>query len=379
MNKEKINLVPLTKNQKELIAALRSPDLDIVGIFGPSGTGKSYISLLYGIESLMNNKYERIVLIRPVYELSTGRNYTITELHNTYNEIVLTYVRDIISDNKTYQLFKKFLDEEKISIVDPSLLIGRTFNRSFIFIDDTQFLPPVVITEALIRIGNESKLVIAGDPLFKPNNSTNSALLARELILGEERSMVIDLGTKDIVRPGAKIGFKLYLEMMLRQRKLNNVESHAKEVILSYSPDADIITVFATRDFKKDHNIKNSPDILIITKEEFLGRIIGKKGERIEKIQNELKMFVRATSLTNDLKNILIALHPLGWINKHIVDLDIIGPNLEVKVNISEIGAFIGQRGTYIRFLDKCLKKLLGIGIIVEGVERKEEKTKKRK
>ncbi len=379
MIEEKIKLTPLTKNQKELIAALRSTDLDIVGIFGPSGTGKSYISLLYGIESLINKKYERLVLIRPIYELSTHKSYTITELREIYNDIILTYVRDILTDDKNYKVFKSFVNNKKIIIVDPNLLIGRTFNDSFIFIDDVQFLPPTIITEALIRMGNNSKLVIAGDPLFKQTDIANTALLARELILGEERSMVIDLGTKDIIRPGAKIGFKLYLEMILRQRELNDIEEKAKEIILSYSPDADIITVFSTKDLKKNHNIRNSPDILIISKEEFLGRIIGKGGERIEKIQNELKLFVRATALTSDLKNILIALHPLGWINKHILDLDIIGPNLEVKVNITEMGAFIGQKGAYIRFLDKCFRKLLGIGIIVEGVEKREEKTKKRK
>ncbi|RLF08664.1 MAG: PhoH family protein [Thermoprotei archaeon] len=374
-----IEIKPLTPNQKKFLAALKSPEVDILGVFGPSGTGKSYMSLLYGLKSVVEGRYSKLVLMRPVSETLTGKSYSIIDLKETYNEIVLTYVRDILPSPHTDDVLDSLIREKRFVIIDPNLLTGRTFNNSFIFIDDAQFLSSRVITEALVRMGTNSKLVIAGDPLFVCPNGTNNAILIRELILGEKESLVIDLGTKDIVRPGAKIGFKLYLEMMLRQRKLNEVEEHAKDVILTFSPDADIVTVFSTDELKKELNIKNSPDILVISKEEFLGRIIGKGGERIEKIQEELKMFLRAASLSPDLKNILVALHPLGWISKHIFDLDIIGPYLEVKVNFAEMGAFIGQKGSYVRFLDKCFRKLLGIGIIVKGVEKKSNQKSKRK
>jgi Phosphate starvation-inducible protein PhoH, predicted ATPase len=62
--------------------------------------------------------------------------------------------------------------------------------------------------------------------------------------------------------------------------------------------------------------------------------------------------------------------HPVGWISKHIVDVDFAGPELLVQVKRSEFGAFIGHRGAYVRLIDRVMRRLLGIG--VRAVEAEE-------
>ncbi|RLE85256.1 MAG: PhoH family protein [Thermoprotei archaeon] len=374
------NVKPLTENQKKMIAALESKDADVVGVFGPSGTGKSFITCLYGIKAIKEDKYSRFVIIRPVIELNTGKRYSSVELGNTYYEMASAYLYDILSLHVNVSELKNLLAEKKIMLADPNFLSGRTFDNSLVFLDDAQFLPERCVSESLIRIGRDSKLVIAGDPVFQlAEENRNTAVLARELILGEERAIVVDLGIKDIVRPGAKRGFKLSLEMRLRKRELNEEEKKILNTAYVHAPDAEIITVFYVKDLKERYKLNKVPDALIISKEGYLGRLIGKNGERINKMQDEIGLFLRSVELTEDLSSIVVALHPLGWIEKHILDLDIVGPNLEIEVNSREFGPFVGQKGVHVRFLDECLRGLLGIGIRARpGEVKTKRKTRKK-
>jgi phosphate starvation-inducible protein PhoH len=65
----------------------------------------------------------------------------------------------------------------------------------------------------LIRLGRGSRLMVAGDPIFQrpAGVEKDGASLLREALLGEEKAEVVDLGVKDIVRPGARRGIKLAL------------------------------------------------------------------------------------------------------------------------------------------------------------------------
>ena len=356
------NVKPLTENQKKLVAALGSKDADIVGVFGPSGTGKSFLTCLYSIKAVKDNVYSRFIIIRPVIELETGKRYSSVELRDTYYNIVAAYLYDILGTYIEVSELKSLVSEGKIVLADPNFLSGRTFDNAMVFLDDVQFLSETCISEALIRVGRNSKLVIAGDPVFQVTEK-NTAVIARDLILGEDRAIVIDLGIKDIVRPGAKRGFRLSLEMRLRRRELSEEERKILETIYVHAPDTEVITVFYTKNIKEMFNLDKVPDALIISKEGYLGRLIGKNGERINKIQEETGLFLRAVELTEDLSNIVVSLHPLGWIEKHILNLDIIGPNLEIEISNREFGSFMGQRGAHVRFLNECMKRLLGIGI----------------
>jgi phosphate starvation-inducible protein PhoH len=135
-------------------------------------------------------------------------------------------------------------------------------------------------------MGRNSRLVIAGDPIFQRTSEPgrDGATLAREILLGEETAVVVDLGVKDIVRPGARRGVKLLLELQMRKRVLDEVEKKVKDTAKVYAPDADIVTVVNLTDAKKKWEItsEHAPDALVVVKEGHLGRIIGVKGERIQ-------------------------------------------------------------------------------------------------
>ncbi len=376
-------LKPMSPGQEEMLEALTSDEYEIVGLFGPTGSGKSLFSVLYGIDAVLKGKYRRLIISRPVVDVVTGKELTAQDLGEQYYEIASAYLKDILSGFVDWEKIEELMREGKVVLADTHYLRGRTFDDSIIFLDDAQNIPPESSIEILMRIGRNSKFIIAGDPVFqKPHGmERDGATVMREVLIGEEKAKVVDLGLKDIVRPGARRGIRLLIELRMRNRPLNEVEKRVIEAARIYAPDADVITVVEFIDAKKQFNItaEHVPDALILVKEGYLGRLVGRGGERIQKIEEDTELRLRAVELTLDFSNIIRAIHPVSWIYKHIVDVDFEGPYLAVKVRSSEFGAFVGQRGFHVKFLDAVFKKLLGVGVKAYEVVEEERRRKRRK
>ncbi len=377
-------LKPMSPGQEEMLKALTSDEYEIVGLFGPTGSGKSLFSILYGIDAVMEGKYKRFILSRPVIDVATGRELTAQELGPQYYEIAMTYLKDILAGFIEWSEVERLIKEGKIMFADTHYLRGRTFDDSVIFLDDAQNVPPESSVEIMMRIGRNSKFIIAGDPVFqKPQGlERDGATVIREVLMGEESAKVVDLGLKDIVRPGARRGIRLLIEMRMRNRPLNEAERRVIEAARIYAPDADVITVVEFVDAKKQFQItaEHVPDALIVVKEGYLGRLVGRGGERIQKIEQDTELRLRAVELTLDFTNIIRAVHPVSWIHKHIVDVDFQGPYLAVKVRSDEFGAFVGQRGFHVKFIDAVFRKLMGVGVrAYEVVEEEEERRRRRR
>ncbi len=376
-------LKPLSPGQEEMLRALKDDTVEVVGLFGPTGSGKSLFSVLYGIDAVIQGKYRRLIISRPVVDIVTGRELTTQDLGPQYYEIASAYLKDILSGFIDWKKIEELVNEGKLLFADTHYLRGRTFDDSVIFLDDSQNVPPESSIEILMRIGRNSKFIIAGDPVFQKLHGIerDGATIIREVLLGEENSKVVDLGLKDIIRPGAKRGIRLMIEMKMRNRPLNDIEKRIIDTAQIYAPDADIITVVEFLEEKKKFEIKseNVPDALIIVKENYLGRLVGRGGERIQKIEEDTELLLRGVELTLDFTNLIRAVHPVSWIHKHIVDVDFEGPFLAIKVSSNEFGAFVGQRGFHVKFIDSIFKKLLGIGVKVYEVEAKKRQRGKRK
>ncbi|MCE4616611.1 MAG: PhoH family protein [Aeropyrum sp.] len=367
-------LEPKSSGQADLKDALNS-SLDLVGVFGPSGTGKSLFSLLYGVQSIARGEYKKLVLARPVIDVVTGGEITVSSDPDTYRRLAAEYLDDILGGFLGVEKASKILESEAVYLVDPHFLRGRTFDDSIIIVDDAQSVPPEALVEIITRLGNNSRLVIIGDPVFQRTMGVgmDGASMAREILSNEPTAVVVDLGLKDIVRPGARRGVKMLIELQLRKRELNPVEGKVVEAARVYAPDADVITAVDLQDAKKrwDVTSEHVPDVLVVVKEGHLGRFIGKGGERISSIEEDTSLRLRAIELTLDLKEIVRAIHPVSWMHKHVLDFDFAGPQLRVRVAKGYLGPMLGQRGSHVRFLDEVLRSMLGVGVLVEEVEQR--------
>lgn len=376
---EKIS--PATPGQERYIEALKDPNIDIIGVFGPTGSGKSLIALLYGLDQVSEGKYDKFLVVRPIVNILSGSTVSSDLGVETFRDLAREYVSDLLSPYVPIDLLQDLINKQKIVFVDLHYLKGRSFDKSLIFIDDIQNMPAESVIEVLIRVGNNSKLIIAGDPVFQrlKRVERDSSAIVREILMSEERAKVIDLGVKDVVRPGAKKGLKLLIELQLRNRSLNENELKILDLCRLHAPDADIVTIFELSSVRDQYGIpkESVPDYVIVTKTP--GRLIGKGGERIQAIEKESGGKIRGLELSLEFKDWIRSLHPVSWIHKHIIEADFAGPQLKVVIDREGAGAFIGSKGVHIRYLDQVFRSILGVGVIVEQIEREEEEEKKKK
>ncbi len=375
-------LEPKSPGQKELVEALKS-DKDLVGVFGPTGSGKSLFSVVYGISEVAKGNYKRLILSRPIVDVVTGKELTVLTDRETYETIALEYLHDILTGVAEAGLVDELVKTGKIVLADPHFLRGRTFDDSVIILDDAQSVPPEAIVEIITRLGNNSRLIIAGDPVFQrtAEYGRDGASMARDILVNEESAVVVDLGLKDIVRPGAKRGVKMLLELVMRKRKLSDVERTVMDSIRTHAPDADVITVVDLQDFKKRWNItsEHTPDVLVIVKQGHMARLIGTGGSRIAAIEEETGLRLRAVEHTLEFKEIIRAVHPVSWIHKHVKEMDFAGPRIRIKVAKDAMGPMIGQKGAHIKFIDEVFKSLIGVSVYAEAVETEDSDKKRRK
>ena len=374
-------LTPMSPGQEEMKKAFQNMNYEVIGLFGPTGTGKSLFSTLYGIDAVLTGKFKRFIISRPVVDVVTGKELTAVDLGQMYYDIAINYLRDILEGFIEWSEVEKLIREGKIVFADTHYLRGRTFDNAVIFLDDAQSIPPESSIEILMRIGRNSRFVVAGDPVFqKPQGvERDGASIVREVLLGEETAKVVDLGLNDIIRPGARRGIRLLMETRMRNRRLSDTEKNIMDIARVHAPDADIVTVVEFIDEKKQFQIEAEgvPDALIIVKEGYLGRLIGRGGERIESMEADTGLRLRGIELTLDFKPLIRAIHPVNWIHRHIADIDFAGPDLAVKVYSEAFGAFVGQKGFHVKFIDAVLRKLMGVG--VRAIEIPEERKVPRK
>ncbi len=373
---------PLSPGQEAVKNALLSKEYAIVGIFGPTGVGKSLLALAYGIDAVREGKYRRLVIVRPVIDVTTGEELTVAKAGKQFYELSKQYIIDVLGNFVKWSEIDAMVNEGKITFADSHYLKGRTFDDSVVFIDDAQTLKIESLIEALIRVGRNSRLIVAADPIFQAlrGKGRDASSVLRDILAGEPKAIVVDLGVKDIVREGAKMGLRLMMEYMLRTRKLKENEVKVLEAIRVRSPDADVITVLDLLDYMRKTEIspEHVPRFLVIVKKGHMGRLVGRKGERITAVEKDVDARVRGVELDVDLTELIRAVHPISWIWKRVEDVDFKGSYVAITIDENFFGSFMGRRGNYVRFLEYVMRELFGIGVRVIPVEGRRKSRRSR-
>lgn len=135
---------------------------DIVFSTGSAGTGKTFLSVAYGISLLCEGKVERIIITRPVVEAGESLGY----LPGDFKEKISPYMRpiyDALYSLIPFDIINKFTEEGKIEVAPLAYMRGRTLSRSFIILDEAQNTTVSQMKMFLSRIGEKSKAVVTGD------------------------------------------------------------------------------------------------------------------------------------------------------------------------------------------------------------------------
>jgi len=193
------SVIARSQKQSDYIKALK--ENDIIMAIGPAGTGKSFLAVSVAITLLMEKKVERVILSRPAVEAGEKLGF----LPGDMKEKVDPYLRPLY--DALYELFgseriDKKIETGEIEIAPLAFMRGRTLKNCFAILDEAQNATETQIKMFLTRIGENSKLVVNGDPtqVDLVNKSYSGLIKSKNIIEHIEEIKIVEFDHNDVVR-----------------------------------------------------------------------------------------------------------------------------------------------------------------------------------
>lgn len=159
-NKSRIDLTPRNENQAKYIEALGKADQVIV--FGPAGTGKTYVVSTFAANAYHMKEVNKVVITRP--HIPVGKD--IGFLPGTLEEKSAPWalpVLDVLERHLGKGVVETALKNGNIEVAPLALMRGRSFDDTFVICDEAQNITLPELKMLVTRIGEGSTLVLNGD------------------------------------------------------------------------------------------------------------------------------------------------------------------------------------------------------------------------
>ena len=193
------SVIARSEKQSDYIKALK--ENEIVVALGPAGTGKSFLAVSVAVTLLMEKKIERVILSRPAVEAGEKLGF----LPGDMKEKVDPYLRPLY--DALYELFDadkidKKIESGEIEIAPLAFMRGRTLKNCFAILDEAQNATETQIKMFLTRIGENSKLVVNGDPsqIDLINKSQSGLVKSKNILKDINEIKIIEFDHNDVVR-----------------------------------------------------------------------------------------------------------------------------------------------------------------------------------
>ncbi len=157
----KKTIVPRSATQIEYMRALIRDDL--IFALGPAGTGKTYLAVAQAVAQLITGSVQRLILSRPAVEAGERLGF----LPGDMKDKVDPYLRplyDALYDCMPPEQVERRLASGEIEIAPIAFMRGRTLADAFVILDEAQNTTPGQMKMFLTRFGQNSRMVVCGDP-----------------------------------------------------------------------------------------------------------------------------------------------------------------------------------------------------------------------
>ena len=156
--------------QRVALDLLLDPDVGIVSLGGRAGTGKSALALCAGLESVLERRrHRKVVVFRPLFAVG-GQELgylpgTEAEKMNPWGQAVF----DTLSAVTTQEVVEEVVDRGMLEVLPLTHIRGRSLHDAFVIVDEAQSLERNVLLTVLSRIGQGSRVVLTHDVAQRDN------------------------------------------------------------------------------------------------------------------------------------------------------------------------------------------------------------------
>ena len=167
---------------------------------GPAGTGKTYLAAAFGAHLLHERQVDRLILSRPALEAGERLGFLpgdLKEKIDPYLRPLYDALFDVLGERTT-----KLIEMGTIEVAPLAFMRGRTLTRAFVILDEAQNVTPSQMKMFLTRLGEESRMVVTGDPSQSdlPGGLALGLKEALRILSGIEGAAVAQFTEKDVVR-----------------------------------------------------------------------------------------------------------------------------------------------------------------------------------
>jgi phosphate starvation-inducible PhoH-like protein len=188
-----------TPGQDAYVRALKRHAL--VFATGPAGTGKTWLAVAHAVQLFERKEVDRIVLSRPAVEAGERLGF----LPGDMREKVDPYLRpiyDALYDLMDARVVERALQTTEIEIAPLAFMRGRTLSNAAIILDEAQNTTAMQMKMLLTRLGENSRMMITGDPsqVDLPPGQTSGLIEAVRLLENVEGIGHVTFTAADVIR-----------------------------------------------------------------------------------------------------------------------------------------------------------------------------------
>ena len=188
-----------SKTQDAYIRAFDRAEM-VFGI-GPAGTGKTYLAVAYAASLLERGAVDRIILSRPAVEAGERLGF----LPGDMKDKVDPYLRplyDALYDMMPGDKVERAITSGIIEIAPLAFMRGRTLANAAVILDEAQNTTSMQMKMFLTRLGENSRMVVTGDPsqIDLPPGQASGLVEALKILKKVENIITVRFSSEDVVR-----------------------------------------------------------------------------------------------------------------------------------------------------------------------------------